>query len=82
MSRVDVDNLLKELLAQNDAREKAATGYRIIRESALLGFLLAAYLQYGYWDVSLRIAALPSLQVFIPVGDGAHASFPYRPSGL
>lgn len=38
---------------------------RMLRHTALLGGLAAAYLHYYYWDVHLQIAQLNRLTVFI-----------------
>ena len=38
-----------------------------VRELTLLSLLVLSYIQYYYWDVNLQIAALKSVQVFVPV---------------
>ena len=66
-SREAIDRLLKDLAADEVTRVRAAAGARIIREALLLGLLLAAYLHYYYWDVSLQVASLSQVRVFVPV---------------
>jgi hypothetical protein len=39
----------------------------LLRQTLTLSALVAAYLQYYFWDVQLQIAALHSVTVFVPV---------------
>jgi hypothetical protein len=47
--------------------ETAPTRRSLLRETALVLFLVIAALQYYYIDVSLKIAALNRITVFVPV---------------
>ena len=66
-SREDINDFLKQIQAEEVEKTRAATRQRIIRETLLLGCLLASFLQYYYWDVSLQIASLQKVHVFVPV---------------
>jgi len=66
-SREAIDSFLKELAADEAARAHAATRRRIVRESILLGALIASYLHYYYWDVHLQIASMQQMRVYLPV---------------
>ncbi len=66
-SREAIDSYLKELAADEARRTRAAAHVRIFRETVFLGLLLAAYLHYHYWEVTLQIASLAHVQVFVPV---------------
>jgi hypothetical protein len=68
-SREAVDGYLKELAKDEIERTRVATGRRIVREALLLGLLSAAYLHYYYWDVSLQIASLHQVRIFVPVNE-------------
>ena len=80
-TRNDVDCLLADLWNQDVERHRSATRLRILRETTLLVFLVSAYLHYQYWDVSLQIAAMQSVQVFVPVHVDPQKVQPYRPGG-
>ena len=66
-SREDINDVFKQIQTEEAGKNRAATRQRIIRETLLLGCLLASYLHYYYWDVSLQIASLHETQVFVPV---------------
>jgi hypothetical protein len=66
-SREAIKVYLKELARDEIQRTRVATGNRIVREALLLGLLSVAYLHYYYWDVSLQIASLARIHVFVPV---------------
>ena len=66
-SREDINDFLKQIQAEEVKKTRAATGQRIIRETLLLGCLLASYLQYYFWDVNLQVASLQNVRVFVPV---------------
>ena len=68
-SREDINDFLKQIQAEEDEKTRAATRRRVRRETLLLGCLLASYLHYHYWDVSLQVASLQKVQVFVPVKD-------------
>ena len=81
LTREAIHNYLKELWADEARRSQAANRRRIVRETLLLVMLLGAGLNYYYWDVSLQIAQLRSVQVFVPVpsvGASAPGSSPRR----
>jgi|GEM_PF-2114983 len=64
-SRAAIDAYLATLTAP---RGEARQGERsLLRESMLVLFLVVAVLQYYYIDVSLQIAALRNVTVFVPV---------------
>jgi hypothetical protein len=66
-SRQAIDGYLMELATDELEKTRAATGNRIVREALMVGLLSAAYPHYYYWDVSLQIASLAQLKVFVPV---------------
>ena len=66
-SRQDIHGFLKQLRTEEVEKIRVAASRRVIRETLLLGCLLAAYLHYYYWDVNLQIASLRQVQVFVPV---------------
>jgi len=64
-SRSTIDAYLATLTAP---REEARPGERsLLRETTLVLFLVVAVLQYYYIDVSLEIASLKNVTVFVPV---------------
>ncbi len=65
-SREDVLRLLKDVWEEDAEAARIATRHQVVREGILLGALAASYLHYYYWDVELQIAALPTMQVFVP----------------
>jgi len=68
-SRTAVDRLFKEFAADEDRRLRAAKVRAARRHSYLLALVAVAFLHFYYWDVSLQIAALPEMKVFVPVQD-------------
>lgn len=60
-----VDAYFKEL--SKSRRETPAAGRSLLRETVLVLFLLIAVLQYYYMDVSLQIASLNRVTVFVPI---------------
>lgn len=73
-SREAVDAYLKDLESQKSEAQRTGMRRGIIRGAILLVLILAAYLQYYYWDVKLEIASLPAVQVFVPVSPGPRLS--------
>ena len=59
-----VDAYFKKL--SKPRRESRPAGRSLVRETVLVMFLLVAVLQYYYMDVSLQIASLNRLTVFVP----------------
>lgn len=56
------------LAARTAPREQPRSGERsLLRETMLVLFLVVAVLQYYYIDVSLEIASLKNVTVFVPV---------------
>jgi hypothetical protein len=66
-----VDRYLKELARDEDRRERSAFRKRIFRETLLLGLALVAFFNYYYWDVSLQIASVPIVKIFVPLAKTA-----------
>jgi hypothetical protein len=64
-SRAAIDAYLASLPAAQEQRP--AAGRSLLRETLLVLFLMIAVLQYYYMDVSLEIAALNRITVFVPV---------------
>ena len=64
-SRDAIDTYVAEQSTQTDAARVA--GRSLLRETLLVLFLVAAALQYYYVDVSLEIAALKRITIFVPV---------------
>jgi len=64
-SREDIHRLLQDLCEADAEANRRVTRRHVVRETLLLGCLLAAYLQYHYWDVNLQIAAIPRVQCFV-----------------
>jgi hypothetical protein len=48
-------------------QDRPSSGRSLLRETVLVLFLMVAVLQYYYMDVSLEIAALNQVTVFVPV---------------
>ena len=68
-SRSAVDLLFKAF-ADDEAKRLRKAKVRAARRHVLLLALAAlSFLHYYYWDVKLKIAALPELRVFVPVTD-------------
>jgi hypothetical protein len=66
-----VDDLLRFIAATSAPRSappRARPERALLRQGAQLGALAVAYLHYYFWEVSLEIAALPALTVFVPIG--------------
>ena len=80
-SREAVDSYFKDLAADDARRIRVANRRRIVRESLFLGLLLAAYLHYYYWDVSLQIATLEQPRFFAPAMPHNHPHEGARQSG-
>jgi hypothetical protein len=68
-SRSAVDRLFREFAADEARRLREAKVRAARRHSYVLALAAAAFLNYYYWDVSLQIAALPEVKVFVPVLD-------------
>jgi choline dehydrogenase-like flavoprotein len=57
---------LREVAGSQPEAQAARERRRMVREIALLVLLAISYLHYYYWDVQLQIAALKSVNTFIP----------------
>ena len=68
-SREDINSFLEQLWTEETEKSRTAANRRVVRETLLLGCLLAAYLHYYYWDVRLQIASLHQVRVFVPVSN-------------
>ena len=68
-TRSAVDLLFKEFADDEAQRLQKAKVRAARRHVLLLALASAAFLHYYYWDVSLQIAALPEMKVFVPVTD-------------
>ena len=66
-SRKDVLQLLTDFWREDVEAARIAMRKRVTREALLLGVLAASYLHYYYWEVELKISAIPTIQVFVPV---------------
>lgn len=62
-----IDRYLKDLARDEGQRTRSAFHKRLVRESLLLSLALAAFLNYYYWDVSLQIASVPIVKIFVPL---------------
>lgn len=65
-SHAEVLQFLKEVAGSQPEAHAARERRRMVREIALLLILALSYLHYYYWDVQLQIAALRSVNVFVP----------------
>ncbi len=65
-SHADVLNYLKEVAGSLPKEHRGQERRRLLRELTLVSLLVASFLQYYYWDVQLQIAALNSVQIFVP----------------
>ena len=65
-SHAEVLEFLKEVAGTQPEAHVAREKRRMVREVALLLILALSYLHYYYWDVQLQIAALRSVNVFVP----------------
>ena len=73
-SRDDVRRCFGELWARDRDAGRVYRRRQIVKEAAMLLCLVAAYIQYHFWDVNLQIARLPSTIVFVPAEAYIHAS--------
>ncbi len=55
-------------------RKSGSMMHPLLRQTMTLGALTIAYLHYYFWDVSLQIASLNSVTVFVPVTSLAKAA--------
>ncbi|HEX5092659.1 MAG TPA: hypothetical protein VFV84_08230 [Burkholderiales bacterium] len=65
-THADVLGYLREVAGAQPDAHRERERRRMVREVSLLVLLTISYLHYYYWDVQLQIAALKSLNVFIP----------------
>ncbi|MGH8687925.1 MAG: hypothetical protein ACREU5_10430 [Burkholderiales bacterium] len=65
-SHAEVLEFLKVVAGNQPEGHAAREQRRMVREVALLAILALSYLHYYYWDVQLQIAALRSVNVFVP----------------
>ena len=68
-SRSAVDLLIKAFADDEAKRLRKAKIRAARRHVLLLALAVASFLHYYYWDVSLQIAALPEMKVFVPITD-------------
>ena len=66
-SRSAVDLLFKAFADDEAKRLRKAKVRAARRHTLLIALAVASFLHYYYWDVSLQIAALPEMKVFVPV---------------
>jgi hypothetical protein len=62
-TREDITLYLEGLHRERLAAEQAVTRRRIWREAAILTLVVAAYLQFYFWDVFIQIERLPTVVV-------------------
>ena len=60
---------LREVAGTQPDAHRERERRRMVREVSLLVLLAISYLHYYYWEVQLQIAALQSVNVFIPAPD-------------
>lgn len=65
-SREDIHAFLRDVAADDPEATRASRRRRIVREGLLLGFLVAAFLQFYFLDIQLQIGTLRSLVVYLP----------------
>lgn len=68
-SRSAIDRLFKEFADDEAKRVREVKVRAARRHTLLIALAVASFLHYYYWDVSLQIAALPEMKVFVPVRD-------------
>lgn len=66
-SHADVLDYLREVAGSQPHAHRELERRRLFREMILVGLLVVSALQYYYWDVQLQIAALKSVQTFVPI---------------
>lgn len=71
-SREDIRAYFYSLQADEAERRHADQRRRVRREGVFLVVLVAAAMQYYYWDVSLQIASLQKVHYFVPAPGGSH----------
>ena len=62
-TREDITLYLEGLHRERLAAEQSLTRRRIWREAAILTLVVAAYLQFYFWDVLIQIERLPTVVV-------------------
>jgi hypothetical protein len=62
-TREDITLYLEGLHRERLAAEQTLTRRRIWREAAILTLVVAAYLQFYFWDVLIQIERLPTVVV-------------------
>jgi hypothetical protein len=65
-THAEVLDYLREVAGSQHEAHAARERRRMVREIALLVLLAISYLHYYYWEVQLQIAALNSVNTFIP----------------
>lgn len=73
-TRDDIRGYVDGLMAQARQARRVGRRRQIVRETALLLGLLAAFIQYHFLDINIQIARLPSTLVFVPVVEAKSAS--------
>ena len=68
-SRSAVDLLFKGFADDEAKRVRELKVRAARRHTLLIALAVASFLHYYYWDVSLQIAALPEMKVFVPITD-------------
>jgi len=68
-SRSAIDRLFREFAADEARRLRELRVRNARRHCYLLALVAVSFLHYYYWDVSLQIAALPEMKVFVPIQD-------------
>jgi hypothetical protein len=68
-SHAEMLRYLREVAGTQPDAHRERERRRMVREVSLLVLLAISYLHYYYWEVQLQIAALQSVNVFIPAPD-------------
>ena len=68
-THAQVLEFLKEVAGSQPQGYREHERRRMVREVALIVLLAISYLHFYYWEVQLQIAALNSVNVFIPASE-------------
>lgn len=84
-SQTELVSYLQELSGESPKSHRKRELRRIIREGIFLGALTMAWLQHHFWEVNIKISALPYIQVFGTVPQEKprqHNTYDTHPSGV
>lgn len=66
-SHAELLDYLREVAGSQPHAHRELERRRLFRELILVSLLVVSALQYYYWDVQLQIAALNSVQTYVPM---------------